>query len=141
MTTLNFLLAASLDPVQAALVLAIVLAYRGPQPLMMSGVAAALVTEAVMVLVAPGYVWGELIAPRIVSALLQAAVLLGCIRLAGWGARRVGAWFVSGGSGPGELAGLEAAASGGGATPIDAWHMRGYARRRTYKLSKRKMHP
>ena len=37
MVTLAFLIAACLDPVQAALVLAIVVAYRGPLPIVVAG--------------------------------------------------------------------------------------------------------
>src|SRR5262249_46494185 len=84
MVTLEFLVAASLDPVQAALVLAFVIACRGFEPVLISGVAAALVTETIMALAAPDYVWGELIAPRLVAALLQAVVLV----LVLWAVRR-----------------------------------------------------
>lgn len=80
MATLAFVLAAFLDPVQAAIVLAVVLVHRGSQPIVVAGVVAAVVSETVMALAADGYVWGELIGPRAVSALLQAAVLCGVVR-------------------------------------------------------------
>ena len=91
MVTLAFLVAACLDPVQAALVLVVVLAYRGPQPVLVAGAAAALATETVMALAASGYVWGELIAPRLVAALLQAAALVVVVRLVRSAARGHGA--------------------------------------------------
>lgn len=145
MTILSFLLAACLDPVQAALVLAIVLAYRGSQPVMVSGVAAALITEAVMVLAVPDYAWKVSISPRIVSAIIQAAVLLGCVRGAGWSARRMAAWLrladdrgsddAASTAGPSVAVGMQ-----DGDSRLAAWHMRGCTRRRVHKLRFRKIH-
>ena len=60
MVTLAFLVAACLDPVQAApSARSSFIAYRGPQPVLAAGAAAALATETVMALAAAGYVWGE----------------------------------------------------------------------------------
>jgi hypothetical protein len=75
MATLGFVLAAFLDPIQAGIVLAVVLVHRGALPIIVAGLGAALVSESVMALAADDYVWGELIVPRITAALLQAAVL------------------------------------------------------------------
>jgi hypothetical protein len=89
MASLAYLLAVVLDPVQAALVLAIVLAYRGPHPVIVGGTVAArgphpvivggtvaaAASEAIMVAAASGYPWGEFVLPRLVACLMQAAVL------------------------------------------------------------------
>jgi uncharacterized membrane protein YeaQ/YmgE (transglycosylase-associated protein family) len=92
MATLTFLLAAFLDqarivlatfldPVQAGIALAVVLVYRGALPAIVAGVVAAVVSETVLALAAAGYTWGEWFAPRVVSSLLQAAVLCWVVRL------------------------------------------------------------
>ena len=75
MATLAFLLAAFLDPVQAALVLAVALGYRGPLPILVAGATAALVAETFMMLAFADYPWGQWIAPRLVAALWQAVIL------------------------------------------------------------------
>jgi uncharacterized membrane protein YeaQ/YmgE (transglycosylase-associated protein family) len=80
MATLSFVLAAFLDPVQAGLVLAVILVHRGSLPVIVAGIIAALVSETVMALAADGYVWGEFILPRAVSSLMQAAVLCWIVR-------------------------------------------------------------
>ena len=80
MATLGFVLAAFLDPVQAGIVLAVVLVHRGQLPVVVAGLCAALVSETVMALAAADYAWGELIVPRMVAALLQAAVLWWVVR-------------------------------------------------------------
>ncbi len=82
MATLGFVLAAFLDPVQAGIVLAVVLVHRGALPVIVAGLAAALVSESVMALAADDYAWGELLMPRVVSALMQAAVLWWVVRWA-----------------------------------------------------------
>lgn len=71
---------AVLDPVQAGIVLAIILIYRGTLPIIVAGVIAAVASETVMALAADGYVWGEFILPRVVSSLMQAAVLCWIVR-------------------------------------------------------------
>jgi hypothetical protein len=81
MATIAFLLAACLDPIQAALVLAIAGVYRGPLPILVAGTAAAAASEAVMALAANDYALGELLAPRLVAALLQAVAAVWAIRL------------------------------------------------------------
>src|SRR5262245_18498572 len=75
MVTVAFLLAAFLDPVQAALVLAVLLLYRGPQPILVAAAAAAVASETVIMLAAADYMWGELIAPRLVASLMQAVLI------------------------------------------------------------------
>jgi hypothetical protein len=140
MVTLAFLIAACLDPVQAALVLAIVVAYRGPLPIVVAGAAGALITETVMMLAAADYVWGELIAPRLVAALAQAAVSV----LAVWAVR-------SAARGAGAALGIGRLASGDGTASFEVledhhsvsprmalWHMRSYARRRISELRGKK---
>ncbi|MFZ1106586.1 MAG: hypothetical protein WAN86_27615 [Hyphomicrobiaceae bacterium] len=137
MVTLAFLVAACLDPAQAALVLVVVLAYRGPQPVLVAGAAAALATETVMALAASGYVWGELIAPRLVAALLQAAALVVAVRIVRSAARGTGAAL-----------GFGRVAQGGASVtleppppappPTAPWHMRSYAVRRISELQQKK---
>ena len=80
MATLAFVLAAFLDPVQAGVVLAVILVHRGALPVVVAGVFAAVVSETVMALAADAYVWGEFILPRVVSSLMQAAVLCWIVR-------------------------------------------------------------
>jgi hypothetical protein len=137
MVTLEFLMAACLDPVQAALVLALVVVYRGPLPTVAAGCAAALIAETVMALAADGYVWGELFAPRLVAALLQAVVAVAAV----WAVRQVAR---SAGVALGLVAPLGVDLHGPAATPaareeppapaaplgLALWHMRAYARRR-----------
>jgi hypothetical protein len=92
MATLGFVLAAVLDPVQAGIVLAVVLLYRGTLPVVVAGICAALVSETVMAFAAAGYAWGELILPRLISALVQAVALWWAVQwLRMWrsGGRRV----------------------------------------------------
>jgi hypothetical protein len=117
MVTLEFLVAACLDPVQAALVLALVVAYRGPLPIVAAGGAGALITESVMALAAPGYVWGELLAPRLVAALLQAAVAVLAVWLVRTAAGRATA---APGAAPGAALGpAERLATDGGAVTLE----------------------
>jgi hypothetical protein len=143
MVTLAFLVAACLDPVQAALVLALVVAYRGPLPIVVAGGAAVLITESVMALAAAGYVWGELIAPRLVAALLQAAVAVFAVWLARTAARRAGGAL---GGALGAAPGADRLAADCGAVTLEAlepravpprmapWQKRSYAHRRIDKL-------
>src|SRR5687768_825344 len=109
MVTLAFLIAACLDPVQAALVLALVIAYRGPLPIVAAGTAAALITETVMTLAAADYAWGELIAPRLVAALAQAAVAVLAVWAVRGAARSAGAAL-----------GIGRLAADGGSAALDA---------------------
>jgi type VI protein secretion system component VasK len=145
MATLAFLVAACLDPVQAALVLAILVAYRGSQPIMLAGVVAAVVSETVMMLAVSGYVWGELIAPRVVAALLQAAVLFWCVSIVRSAARSASAAL--GGSrlsSSGGTASLEAQtidAQGSRPGRLAAWRIGSHARRYFMGLLKRKLQP
>jgi hypothetical protein len=119
MALLEFLLAAALDPVQAALVLVVVLAYRGPWPIPAAAVAAALASETVMTLAPVDYVWGELLAPRLVSSLVQAALLYSIVRLLWPGRTR-------------PQPGAEAKADR--PSRLAPWHMRALVRRRFAKL-------
>ena len=137
MVTLEFLMAACLDPVQAALVLALVVVYRGPLPTVVAGCAAALIAETVMALGANGYVWGELFAPRLVAALLQAVAAVAAVWAVRMAARGAGVAL-------GLVAPLGADAGGTAAVPaaleapprpaaplgLALWHMRAHARRR-----------
>ncbi len=75
MATLAFILASFLDPVQAGIVLAILCLNQGPFPIIVTAAIVAVASDTVMAFAAPGYVWGELIAPRLISALMQAAIL------------------------------------------------------------------
>jgi hypothetical protein len=137
MVTLAFLVAACLDPVQAALVLVVVLAYRGPQPVLVAGAAAALATETVMALAASGYVWGELFAPRLVAALLQAAALVVVVRIVRSAAKGTGAALGAGRLAQGGAsAALEAPPPA--PPPTAPWHMRSYAARRISGLQQNK---
>lgn len=132
MATLTFVLAAFLDPVQAAIVLAVVLVHRGPQPIIVAGVIAGVVSETVMALAADGYVWGELIAPRLVSALMQAAVLCWILRVVRPGLGRGAVGPRGAGRARGSPAQTFASLGGGGPLPSRPapWHMRAYVRRR-----------
>ncbi len=143
MASLAYLLAVFLDPVQAALVLAIVLVYRGPQPVIVAGAVAATASETIMVAAASGYTWGELILPRLVACLMQAAVLHWIVRAilrlseAGGTARRGLSWL-----GINWLPTNPAAAVGRPQDRSQAqrpapWHMRAYVRRRLYRLRQR----
>lgn len=119
MATLEFLLAAVLDPVQAALILVIVLAYRGPLPIPVAAVLAAVVTETIMVLAADDYTWGELLSPRLVSSLMQAVVLCWAVRLV-WPGRAT----VRQGAEPHSPR----------SSRLAPWHMRAFVRRRLARL-------
>ena len=142
MVTLAFLVAACLDPVQAALVLALVIACRGFQPILVAGAAGAIVTETVMSLAAPEYVWGELLAPRLVAALLQAAVSVLVIRMVWSAARSAGAAI-----GVSRLSASDGTSSCGvlqsrpASRRMPLWHLQSYARRRLDGLRQRKMQP
>lgn len=81
MATLAFLVAALLDPVQAALVLALMLAYRGPQPVLVAAAATAAISETVTVMAGIDYSWGEMLAPRLTAALVQAGALWWLMKL------------------------------------------------------------
>jgi hypothetical protein len=136
MVTLTFLIAACLDPVQTALVLIIVIAYRGPLPTVVAGVAGALIAETIMML-APGYVWGELIAPRLVAALLQASASMLVVWLARSVARSVGAALGVGRASDG-TATLDVLESPPMPPRMTLWHMRSYARHRISGLHAKK---
>jgi hypothetical protein len=141
MVTLAFLIAACLDPVQAALVLAIVIAYRGPLPTVVGGIAGALITEIIMMLAAPGYVWGELIAPRLVAAMLQASASVLVVWVARSAARSVGAALGVGRAGDGTAtlpATPNVLESRSMPARMTLWHMRSYARQRTSGLHEKK---
>ena len=137
MATLAFVLAACVDPVQAGLVLAIILVHRGPQPILVAAAVAAVVSETASVLVADEHAWGELLAPRAVASLLQAAILAWLVR------------FIRQSRTGGDVAQAEAGAASGNATAslaaeppppvsrIAPWHMRTYVRRRLKKLRSR----
>jgi hypothetical protein len=137
MATLAFVLAAVLDPVQAGIVLAIILVHRGPHPVVVAGVMAAILSETATVLAADNYMWGELIAPRAASSLMQAAIL-------GWVVRLVRQIRVGG-----DIAPTGVSPSGGNATAsltagslpsasrLSPWHMRAYVRRQMEKLRSR----
>ena len=141
MATLAFVLAAFLDPVQAGIVLAVVLVHRGPLPVLVAGAVAALVSETVMALAADAYTWGELVAPRMVSALLQAAVLCWVVR---W-VRSIRAGIGAAQAGPrgsaGNAAAMLGSLAGGGALPpggrTPPWPVRAHMRRRVRKLHHR----
>jgi hypothetical protein len=117
MAMLEFLLAALLDPVQAALVLVLVLAYRGPMPILVAAVTAAVASETITALAASDYAWGEAMVPRLVSSLAQAAVLCWIVSLV---------W-------PGRAAPQDATRP----FRLAPWHMRAFVRRRLLRLRER----
>jgi hypothetical protein len=130
-------MAACLDPVQAALVLALVVVYRGPLPTVVAGSAAALIAETVMALAADGYVWGELFAPRLVAALLQAVAAVALVWAVRQVARRTGValgLLAPRGADADRTAAMPAAREEPPAAVaplgLALWHMRAYARRR-----------
>jgi hypothetical protein len=131
---LAFLLATLLDPVQAALVLAVLLLYRGPQPVLVAGAAAAALSETVTVVAAVDYTWGQLLVPRLAASLAQAAALWWLVRLmrqarAGGDAPQAREPFA--GEATAALGSLSAGAAGHRFAP---WHMRAYVRRRLRRL-------
>jgi hypothetical protein len=136
MATLAFLLAAFLDPVQAALVLAIVLGYRGPQPILIAAAVAATASETIMMLAAADYTWGELVVPRLASSLMQAAVLCPAVRLIRkhWmGLARPDSERLQGSP----LTTLRSLMTGAATHRLAPWHMRAYVRRRLIRLRSR----
>jgi hypothetical protein len=140
MVTLAFLLAAFLDPIQAALVFAILLLYRGPQPILIAAAAAAAVSETVIMLAAVDYTWGELIAPRLVASLMQAVLLAWIVRLlrpsAAGAVARSGAQRLAGNV-MNVVAALGSLAAASQAQRLAPWHMRAYVRRRLLRLRSR----
>jgi uncharacterized membrane protein YeaQ/YmgE (transglycosylase-associated protein family) len=138
MATLSFVLAAFLDPIQAGIVLAVVLVHRGALPVIVAGVVAAVVSESIMALAADDYMWGEFVAPRLVSSLMQAAVLCWVVR---W-VRSLRAGGSAAPAGAGGSAGNAAAAFGSlggrGALPhasrTPPLHARAHLRRRMGRL-------
>jgi hypothetical protein len=137
MATLSFLLAAALDPVQAAIVLAVLIIYRGPQPIILAGATATLAAETLLALAAVHYTWGEVVAPRLVASLIQAALLCWLIRLFGrlrvTGVARSGVGAFS--SPP--VASLRSLSTRSTLHRPAPWHMRAYVRRRIYRLRSR----
>jgi hypothetical protein len=121
MAMFEFLPAALLDPVQAALVLAVVLVWRGPAPIPVAAVAVAVASETVMALAAADYTWGEMMVPRLVSSMLQAALLCWVVGLVR----------------PGPGAPRQQAARSSRLTP---WRMRASVRRHLSWLLERKIH-
>jgi hypothetical protein len=137
MATLAFLLAALLDPVQAALVLVIVLVYRGPQPILVAATVAAAVSETIILMAAFDYTWGELIVPRLASSLVQAAALCWLVGLVrptrpDEDPRQRAKQF------PSEAAAALGSVPTGSASPrLAPWHMRAYVRHRLRRLRRR----
>jgi hypothetical protein len=141
MSTLAFVLdvlAAFLDPVQAGIVLAVVLVHRGPLPVIVAGAVAALVSETVLALAADAYTWGELVAPRMVSALLQAAVLYWVVRWVRSIRTGIGASQAGPRGSAGNAAAMLGSLAGGGALPhagrTPPGHVRAYMGRRIGRL-------
>jgi hypothetical protein len=140
MASLAYPLAVLLDPVQSALVLAIVLVYRGPQPVIVAGVTAAAASETIMVVAASGYTWGEVMLPRLAACLMQAAVLHWIVtailrmREPRDAARRGLSWLgITPPAGP-AFGGLQKRSR---AQRLAPWHMRAYVRRRLARLRRR----
>jgi hypothetical protein len=134
MAILAFLLATLLDPVQGALVLAAVLLYRGPQPILVAGAAAAAVSETVTVVAAVDYTWGELLVPRLAASLAQAAALwwlAGLMRQTRAAGDAPQAEKPFAGEATAALGSLPAGSAGHRFAP---WHMRAYVRRRLRRL-------
>lgn len=137
MATFAFLLATFLDPVQAALVLAVILAYRGPQPILIAAAAAAAISETIMMVAAVDYTWGEWIVPRLAASFMQAALLWWPV----WFVRT--RWIGMDRSRPerpqrSTIAGtLRSLMIGPAATRAAPWHTRAFVRRRLIKLRNR----
>src|SRR5262245_17959249 len=98
MVILAFLLAAFLDPVQAALVLAVLLVYRAAPLILAPAAAAGAASETVIMLATSDYMWGELIVPRLAASLMQAVLIWWMIRLVGqlWSGAEAGAQRLGG---------------------------------------------
>lgn len=137
MATLPFLLAAALDPIQAAIVLAVLIVYRGPLPTIFAGATAALAAETFLVLAAADYTWGELIAPRLIASLIQAALLCWLIRLlsrlrvTGVASSGVSAFSST------PIASVRSLSGRSSLHRPAPWHMRAYVRRRIHRLRHR----
>jgi len=137
MVTLTFLLAAFLDPVQAGIVLAAIVFHRGPLPIIVAGVIAAVVSETIMVLAVDDYMWGELIVPRVISSLMQAAVLWWIVRVIRQSLARGSVARADVGPAPGSATARVGSFATGGSLPgsqLAPWHMRAYVRRRMNRL-------
>jgi hypothetical protein len=80
METLAFIVAAFLDPLQAGIVLAVLCLYQRPMPILVAALVAVVASETIMAFAGPGYLWGELIVPRLLAALLQASTLYWVVR-------------------------------------------------------------
>jgi hypothetical protein len=80
METLAFIVAAFLDPLQAGIVLAVLCLYHRSMPILVAALVAVVASETIMAFAGPGYMWGELIAPRLLAALLQASTLFWVVR-------------------------------------------------------------
>jgi hypothetical protein len=137
MVTLAFLIAAFLDPFQAALVLAILLLYRGPQPILIAAATAAAVSETVIMLAAVDYAWGELIVPRLAASLMQAVLLAWIVRLARTVAARAVAGLRVQRLANGVMAALGSLAASFPPQRLAPWHMRAFVRRRLIRLRNR----
>ena len=83
MTMLAFIPTAFLDPVQAAIVLADLCFYRGPLPIIVAAGITTVASETLISLATQTYTWGELLTPRLIAALMQAAVLHWVVRAIG----------------------------------------------------------
>ena len=81
METLAFIVAAFLDPLQAGIVLAVLCLYQRPMPILVAALVAVVASETIMAFAGPGYLWGELIIPRLLASLLQASTLYWVVRL------------------------------------------------------------
>jgi hypothetical protein len=104
-------------------------------------VAAAAVAETVMVLAAVDYGWGELMAPRLVASVTQAALLGWLVRLARqlrMGSAAAGSGVVRPGAGrlPASAAAMFESI-GGPMRRLAPWHMRAYVRRHLERLRAR----
>ena len=80
METLAFIVAAFLDPLQAGIVLAVLCLYQRPMPILVAALVAVVASETIMAFAGPGYLWGELIIPRLLASLLQASTLYWVVR-------------------------------------------------------------
>lgn len=80
METLAFIVAAFLDPLQAGIVLAVLCLYQRAMPILAAALVAVVASETIMAFAGPGYLWGELLVPRLLAALLQASTLYWVVR-------------------------------------------------------------
>ena len=66
-----------------AIVLAVICFYRGPLPIIVAAGITTVLSETLISLATQAYTWGELLTPRLIASLMQAALLYWVVRAIG----------------------------------------------------------